>query len=580
MSMQLQSQVKPNSTSVSSFTPAQMGLQRKCAGNDCEERRKKRLTLQRSSTNQAEPSEVPPIVHEVLRSPGQPLDPETRAFMEPRFGHDFSKVRVHTDAESAESAQAVDALAYTLGQDVVFGNGQYVPSTHEGRRLIAHELMHIVQQGFVPFEPNHLVELAPSENQHERDVENATVEGFSFKPSRVRKAGTIQLVQRQRALEVTPDPTRRLLTDDDKSRINGFLQMHQVMLLRKENHAWLDGQRTTIGMVIARVRRDAHILLPDDDVIASYIDSHSYDARLQLQLPPGIRQPETLPPPLPAVSLFPESQRPTLSPDLVLGPHLLPEDRQRILNFLLIKNFHVGPGLSPMFGGLATTVDAVIEDMRQQVLPIIPREEVAGLVEAEWSRLLLDALRVPLPPPPPITIPLEAPTGLATTDLQPDEVESAVGGQWTWHLPRISDVERTVQVSLTRGAEIYQFGVNLDTGDAQVLVGAQLQKETPKIRVLSGTLKASVFLQLLSGITTARGEASGAFTAQVQAGVQVTITFGPVTVSVQAAPSLTLQAGHDPAFDFNVAPQVGATPKPNERPFPPLPGIPLIQGHF
>jgi hypothetical protein len=578
MNVALQAQVTP--VSAPSFTPVQIGLQRKCASNDCEERRKKKLTLQRSSTNQSEPSEVPPIILEVLSSPGQPLDPEMRPFMEPRFGHDFSKVRVHTDAKAAESVRAVNALAYTVGQDVVFGDGQYVPSTHEGRRLIAHELMHVVQQGFVPYEPNHLVELAPSKNQHEREVENATVEGFSFKPSRVREAGTTQLVQRQRATEVTPDPTRRLLTDDQKTRINSFLQMHQVMLLRKENHAWLDGQRTTIGTVIARVRRDAHILLPDDDVIASYIDSQSYRARLQLQLPPGIRQPETLPRPLPAVSLFPESQHPTLSPNLVLGPHLMPEDRQRILSFLSIRDFHVGPGLSPMFGGLATTVDAVIELMRQQVLPIIPREEVAGLVEAEWSRLLLDALRVPLPPPPPITIPLEAPTGLVSGNTATADLQSAVGGQWTWHLPRISGVERTVQVSLTRGAEAYQFSVNLDTRDAQVLVGAQLQKETPAIRVLSGTLKASVFLLLLSGITTARGEASGALTVQVQAGVQVTVTFGPVTVSVQAAPSLTLQAGQDPSLDFNVAPQGGATPIPHERPFPPLPGIPFIQGHF
>lgn len=89
---------------------------------------------------------LPSFVHEVLHSPGQPLDPSIRAFMEPRFGYDFSRVRVHTDAESAESARAVGARAYTVGWDVVFGTGQYEPETRMGRQLLAHELTHILQQ--------------------------------------------------------------------------------------------------------------------------------------------------------------------------------------------------------------------------------------------------------------------------------------------------------------------------------------------------------------------------------------------------------------------------------------------------
>ena len=89
---------------------------------------------------------VPPIVHEVLRSPGQPLDTTTRMFMEPRLGYDFSQARVHTDAKAAESAQAVKALAYTVGREVVFTDGQYAPTTTAGRQLIAHELTHVVQQ--------------------------------------------------------------------------------------------------------------------------------------------------------------------------------------------------------------------------------------------------------------------------------------------------------------------------------------------------------------------------------------------------------------------------------------------------
>ncbi len=129
-------------------------LQRKCAcggspgvDGECSECREKRLSLQHAAANSAAlSSTMPPIVHDVLHSPGQPLDASTRAFMEPRLGHDFSKVRVHSDTKAAESARAVSALAYTVGKDVVFGAGQYVPGTREGKRLMAHELTHVVQQ--------------------------------------------------------------------------------------------------------------------------------------------------------------------------------------------------------------------------------------------------------------------------------------------------------------------------------------------------------------------------------------------------------------------------------------------------
>ena len=89
---------------------------------------------------------LPSAVHDVLRSPGQPLDEPTRAVMEPAFGHDFSGVRVHTDAGAATSAQAVNARAYTVGHNLVFGANQYNPNSQQGGRLLAHELTHVVQQ--------------------------------------------------------------------------------------------------------------------------------------------------------------------------------------------------------------------------------------------------------------------------------------------------------------------------------------------------------------------------------------------------------------------------------------------------
>lgn len=110
----------------------------------CRQTRAERM--QRAATPPGPLGDVPPIVHGVLRSPGQPLDAATRTFMESRFGYDFSGVRVHVDARAAESARAVSALAYTVGQDVVFGAEQYAPRTAKGKRLLAHELTHVLQQ--------------------------------------------------------------------------------------------------------------------------------------------------------------------------------------------------------------------------------------------------------------------------------------------------------------------------------------------------------------------------------------------------------------------------------------------------
>ena len=140
-------------------TPAPFGtLQRKCAcggsggssgssgsSGDCSECKKKK-TLQRRATSGAQAGIAPPIVHEVLRSPGQPLEAQTRSFFEPRFGHDFSRVRIHADARANASAHSVNALAYTVGCNIVFAPEQYRPATPPGRRLLAHELAHVVQQ--------------------------------------------------------------------------------------------------------------------------------------------------------------------------------------------------------------------------------------------------------------------------------------------------------------------------------------------------------------------------------------------------------------------------------------------------
>jgi Domain of unknown function (DUF4157) len=120
-------------------------LQRKCAACEEEARsvplRAKHYVLESSGT------EAPAAVDEVLRSAGEPLDAQARTFFEPRFGRDFSQVRVHANDRAARSAQSIGALAYTVGPHIAFAAGQYAPGGERGRHLLAHELAHTVQQG-------------------------------------------------------------------------------------------------------------------------------------------------------------------------------------------------------------------------------------------------------------------------------------------------------------------------------------------------------------------------------------------------------------------------------------------------
>ncbi|MBN1209737.1 MAG: DUF4157 domain-containing protein [Myxococcaceae bacterium] len=104
------------------------------------------VLLQRKPAARGSVNAVPSVVNEVVNTPGTSLDPSVRGPMEARFGHDFSRVRVHHDGKAAASAEAVQAHAYTVGEHVVFGHDRYQPNTEQGRKLLAHELTHTVQQ--------------------------------------------------------------------------------------------------------------------------------------------------------------------------------------------------------------------------------------------------------------------------------------------------------------------------------------------------------------------------------------------------------------------------------------------------
>jgi hypothetical protein len=123
-------------------------IQRECScGGSCDDCKKKKEVLQRNATSSAAvSSHAPASVASTLSRTGSSLDSGTRSFMESRFGHDFSSVRIHTDEQAAASARDVSANAYTVGSSIVFNQGKYQPHTPYGQRLLAHELAHVVQQ--------------------------------------------------------------------------------------------------------------------------------------------------------------------------------------------------------------------------------------------------------------------------------------------------------------------------------------------------------------------------------------------------------------------------------------------------
>ncbi|MEO8576989.1 MAG: DUF4157 domain-containing protein [Gemmatimonadales bacterium] len=173
-------------------------------------------------------SEVPAIVHEVLRSPGQRLDQGTREFMEPRFGHDFSHVRIHTGAKASESARLVNASAYTVGRDIVIG-GPHVPYDAEsGRSLIAHELTHVVQQGgtVVDAPPRYFGgdEHGPAEAEADRAAKQIMHGRSGVKVSADAAPSLHRKVNVHKPKNSIPNPTGKGLAQTNAETIESYLQ--------------------------------------------------------------------------------------------------------------------------------------------------------------------------------------------------------------------------------------------------------------------------------------------------------------------------------------------------------------------
>jgi hypothetical protein len=116
-------------------------------GGECQACAARHQKIQRAPSGGGETVPTPQVVGNVLASAGQPLGEDVQEFAGPLFGSDFGNVRIHNDAHAAQAAQSLDARAFTTGNDIVFGAGQYAPGTTEGKKLLTHELTHVVQQG-------------------------------------------------------------------------------------------------------------------------------------------------------------------------------------------------------------------------------------------------------------------------------------------------------------------------------------------------------------------------------------------------------------------------------------------------
>jgi hypothetical protein len=234
-------------------------LQRKCAceesGTSCARCDSKHKLLQRKPIDGGSLDSVPPIVNDVLASPGHPLDASTRGYMETRFGRDFSDVRLHSDPTAVESARAVNARAYTVGNDIVFGSGQYSFGSGSGRELLAHELTHSLQQASPSSHSNSHLDL-----EREADVVARSVVGGAAVP----QVSTGQPFALSRKPDPTTPPSLEPVIMEERGRVAiGFGDAWNVVT------AWLPSNRAAVPrtMPVQRTRQSRSVQVAGVDRI-------------------------------------------------------------------------------------------------------------------------------------------------------------------------------------------------------------------------------------------------------------------------------------------------------------------------
>jgi len=248
--VRLRSALRPNSgPATGNFLQRQCACGQHTGGERCGDcKKREKMRLQRHANGSATPAIAPPIVDEVLHSPGQPMDAQTRALFEPRFDADFSGVRLYTDTRSEQSASAVNALAYTVGSHIVFGANQYAPQAKTGRRLLAHELTHTLQQ--LPGNSSSIAIVDSA--QQEREAEAAAAGVFSRPPSVFRNSTTPTSLFRQKADPDRPPAVDRTFELDPQRFL---VPLAAPTVKQRESARSFLGERPIAKSIIRRERR-------------------------------------------------------------------------------------------------------------------------------------------------------------------------------------------------------------------------------------------------------------------------------------------------------------------------------------
>ncbi|MEO5558144.1 MAG: DUF4157 domain-containing protein [Dokdonella sp.] len=265
-------------------TPAT--IQRKCAA--CEDDEEKSIQTKRTAFVSADMALDAGAAARTAACGGTPLSKELRAYFEPRFGHDFSQVRVHADGEAASAARGVQARAYALGSHIVFGAGEYAPATVSGKQLLAHELAHVVQQGATNADSASLpLQRKPSSEQAARvEADHRTTQQRVY-----------QLLEPDTSWDYLRrgDPPPTTLTPEQRARDPHVLFNNSV--------AWIRSRRIALSVLTPVPEQqdpdnltlfDPAITYPDlggsvdsTTILAKNVDADTNDQRMQLVVKPG-----------------------------------------------------------------------------------------------------------------------------------------------------------------------------------------------------------------------------------------------------------------------------------------------------
>jgi hypothetical protein len=237
------------------------------------------------------------LVNDVVKSPGQPLDHSTRSFMEARLGHDFSNVRVHADDRAAESSRQVNAEAYTVGQHIAFASPSFNPSTDEGRKLLAHELTHVMQQANQgsTSRPISIANPASSSEHEANRVADSFGSGGALPVSQTRQSSSVL----QRSPNKKKKRTKVVLVFDDNENTMAEAGARGGTVVRATSVEDAKDKLTALGTPISTLDVISHsssagdIEIFDAEGNASWVPISDLSSQLKGAFPEG-NQPETV----------------------------------------------------------------------------------------------------------------------------------------------------------------------------------------------------------------------------------------------------------------------------------------------